>query len=167
MEERTEDGLLLFAYKSGSQGPTVYGRATLVRYLLRLAIFLSPHKQNKMSTPDATVPIGGAVITPGPYGGGEEGQDGGRRTRRGASVKQLKKMLKKAGLKTTGKKASLTKRAKKAHLKLVKKGGEGVMSSLAGRVLERGKEIARKELANDTGVGGRRRSRRSRGFRLF
>jgi hypothetical protein len=41
---------------------------------------------------------------------------GGRR--RGASVKTLKKMLKKAGLKTTGKKAALTRRAKKAHLKM-------------------------------------------------
>ena len=45
---------------------------------------------------------------------------GGRR-RRGASVKTLKRVLKKAGLKTTGKKAALTRRAKKAHLKL--KGG--------------------------------------------
>jgi hypothetical protein len=36
-------------------------------------------------------------------------------------VKTLKRVLKKAGLKTTGKKAALTRRAKKAHLKL--KGG--------------------------------------------
>jgi hypothetical protein len=48
------------------------------------------------------------------------GATGGRR-RRGASVKTLKRVLKKAGLKTTGKKAALTRRAKKAHLKL--KGG--------------------------------------------
>ena len=41
---------------------------------------------------------------------------GGRR--RGASVKTLKRALKKAGLKTTGRKAALTRRAKKAHLKL-------------------------------------------------
>jgi hypothetical protein len=34
----------------------------------------------------------------------------------GASVKTLKRMLKKAGLKTTGRKAALTRRAKKAHL---------------------------------------------------
>jgi ribosomal protein L6P/L9E len=40
---------------------------------------------------------------------------GGRR-RRGASVKTLKRVLKKAGLKTTGKKATLTRRAKKARL---------------------------------------------------
>ncbi len=45
--------------------------------------------------------------------------EGGRR--RGVSVKTLKRVLKKAGLKTTGRKAALTRRAKKAHLKL--KGG--------------------------------------------
>ncbi len=42
-------------------------------------------------------------------------QAGGRR-RSGASVKTLKKVLKKAGLKVTGKKAALTRRAKKARL---------------------------------------------------
>ena len=42
-------------------------------------------------------------------------QGGGRR---GASVKTLKRMLKKAGLKTSGRKAALTRRAKKAHLKV-------------------------------------------------
>jgi hypothetical protein len=37
-------------------------------------------------------------------------------------VKTLKKILKKAGLKTSGRKAALTRRAKKAHLKM--RGGE-------------------------------------------
>jgi hypothetical protein len=46
---------------------------------------------------------------------------GGRKVR-GATMKQLKKMLKAAGLKTTGRKAALTRRAKKAHLKM--KGGK-------------------------------------------
>ena len=41
-------------------------------------------------------------------------QAGGRR--HGASVKALKRVLKKAGLKTSGRKAALTRRAKKAHL---------------------------------------------------
>jgi hypothetical protein len=41
--------------------------------------------------------------------------------RRGVPVKTLKKLLKKAGLKTSGKKAALTRRAKKARLM---KGGE-------------------------------------------
>ena len=45
---------------------------------------------------------------------------GGRR--HGVSVKTLKRVLKKAGLKTTGRKAALTRRAKKAHLVL--KGGQ-------------------------------------------
>lgn len=49
------------------------------------------------------LPLGGSPITGG---------------RRGASVKTLKKLLKKAGLKTTGKKAALTRRVKKAHLKM-------------------------------------------------
>jgi hypothetical protein len=40
---------------------------------------------------------------------------------RGVSVKTLKRMLKKKGLKTTGRKAALTRRAKKA--KLMKGGG--------------------------------------------
>jgi ribosomal protein L6P/L9E len=38
--------------------------------------------------------------------------------RRGATVKTLKRVLKRAGLKTTGRKAALTRRAKKAHLKI-------------------------------------------------
>ncbi len=45
--------------------------------------------------------------------------NGGRRTRKskkGVSVKALKRTLKKAGLKVSGKKAALVKRAKKAHL---------------------------------------------------
>lgn len=57
------------------------------------------------------IPLSGAALG---------GQDGGRKrrgTRRhGMSVKALKRALKSKGLKTTGKKAALTKRAKKAHL---------------------------------------------------
>lgn len=49
------------------------------------------------------------VLSPAPV------QNGGRK-HRGMSVKALKKTLKKNGLKTTGKKAALTKRAKKARL---------------------------------------------------
>ena len=86
---------------------------------------------------------------------------GGKRTR-GASVKQLKKMLKKAGLKTTGKKASLTRRAKKAHLKLVKKGGQEA-DTTSGDV-KMGEEKLKETIPAE---GGRRRSRRSRGFKLF
>lgn len=40
-------------------------------------------------------------------------QQGGRKM----TVKAMKRMLKKAGLKTTGKRAALTRRVKKAHLK--------------------------------------------------
>jgi hypothetical protein len=89
---------------------------------------------------------------------GEETTEGGRRVRK-ATVKQLKKMLKKAGLKTTGKRAALTRRAKKAHLKM--KGGEVAVgpSTQAG-----GAALAPAPVGQ---AGGRRRSRRSRGFKLF
>ena len=58
-------------------------------------------------------------------------QDGGRRRSRkagkgGVTAKTMKKVLKKAGLKTTGKKAALTKRVKKAGLMKAAKGGEKV-----------------------------------------
>jgi len=43
-----------------------------------------------------------------------DGSSGGRRS--GIKAKTLRRMLKKAGLKTSGKKATLTKRCKKAHL---------------------------------------------------
>ena len=86
----------------------------------------------------ATVVPGGAA--------GEEVMQGGRRTR-GATAKQLKKMLKKAGLKTSGRKAALTRRAKKAHLKM------------RGGVVMEGDEPVEKPT-----MGARRRkSRRSRG----
>ena len=49
--------------------------------------------------------MGGAPVT---------GQEGGRR--KGVPVKTLKRMLKKAGLKVSGKKATLRARAKKARL---------------------------------------------------
>jgi len=60
-------------------------------------------------------------MSPAPLAGGR---------RHGATVKTLKKVLKRAGLKTTGKKATLTRRAKKARLmggqlsKAVEKAGE-------------------------------------------
>ena len=94
------------------------------------------------------------VVPGGPVDGVE--MKGGRRTR-GASVKQMKRMLKKAGLKTTGRKAALTRRAKKAHLKLRggAEGGPGVV------------EMNGEKLKDDV-VGARRRSRKSRGpFKLF
>ena len=74
-------------------------------------------------------------------------QAGGRR--RGASVKTLKRVLKAAGLKTTGKKAALTRRAKKAHLKL--RGG----AECEPPMVEKDGECVAPE-------GGRRRRRHSR-----
>lgn len=82
---------------------------------------------------------------------GEGALQGGKRVKK-ATVKQLKKMLKKAGLKTTGKRGALTRRAHKAHLKM--KGGEVLTPAFVP--------------GGSTQAAGRRRSRRSRrGFRLF
>jgi hypothetical protein len=67
-------------------------------------------------------------------------QKGGRRS--GVTVKALKRTLKKAGLKTSGKKATLRARAKKARLM----GGSDEKEEV---------------------MGGKRRSRKSRGFRLY
>jgi len=81
----------------------------------------------------------------------------GRKTR-GATKKQLQKMLKKAGLKSTGSKRALTRRAKKAHLKM--KGGE-VLKQQGGMLtplpLPGGQEGGKKKKG----------SRKSRGFKLF
>lgn len=91
----------------------------------------------------------------------EEKKEGGRRVR-GATVKQMKKMLKKAGLKTTGKKAALTRRAKKAHLKI--RGGANGEVVEGPATMKGGAALTPATVGQE---GGRRRSRRSRGFRLF
>jgi len=82
------------------------------------------------------------------------GQDGGRKrrgTRRhGMSVKALKRALKSKGLKTTGKKAALTKRAKKAHLL---RGGAPCATG----------QVSTAENPCDTVTGGRGRGRHMRG----
>jgi len=101
------------------------------------------------------VPPGGALET------GEEKMMGGRKVR-GATVKQMKKMLKKAGLKTTGKKATLTRRAKKAHLK-IRGGANGEV--VEGGAMKAGGAALTPASVNQTGA--RRRSRKSRGFKLF
>ena len=118
-------------------------------------IFLSPHKQNKMASTTEIIPPTEEVET------GEEKKMGGRKVR-GATMKQLKKMLKKAGLKTTGRKAALTRRAKKAHLKI--RGGA------AGEVVEGPATMKGGAALTPASVGqegGKRRKSRSRGFRLF
>jgi hypothetical protein len=70
------------------------------------------------------------------------------RRRSGASVKTLKRALKKAGLKVSGKKATLTRRAKKAHLKM--RGGADEEDDMG---------------VPPVATGARRR--KSRGLRLF
>jgi hypothetical protein len=103
-----------------------------------------------------------ALLTPAEVGA----QMGGKR--RGVPVKTLKKILKKAGLKTTGKKAALTRRAKKA--KLVKKGGndETKVADDAAKTAADIKDDIKEEIKDESKamLGGRRR-RKSRGFKLF
>ena len=74
------------------------------------------------------------MLSPHPFvpGGSDENMKGGAK-RRGVPVKTLKKLLKKAGLKTSGKKATLTRRAKKARLM---KGGIDGMQSSADKALD-------------------------------
>jgi hypothetical protein len=57
----------------------------------------------------------GTMEAPGRVGDPYMLSTGGRR---GVSAKKLKRALKKAGLKTTGRKAALSQRVKKAHLKV-------------------------------------------------
>ena len=92
------------------------------------------------------------TITPASYSGAK--QDGGKR--HGVSVKKLKRVLKKAGLKTTGKKATLRARAKKAHLKL--KGGADVDPEVKEQVAGAVEEMKEEETMD----AGRRHSRRHR-----
>jgi hypothetical protein len=95
---------------------------------------------------------------------GEEKETMGGRKVRGATSKQLKKMLKAAGLKTSGRKAALTRRAKKAHLKL--KGGKVVEGGLETVMSGGGSALTPASVGGQEG-GRRRRSRKSRGFKLF
>ena len=104
------------------------------------------------------------MLSPLPLSGVSDSMKGGAK-RRGVPVKTLKKLLKKAGLKTSGKKAALTRRAKKAHLM---KGGEEP-ELVPGAEMKAGMiSDAIKEEDAATGVAtGARRKRKSRGLRLF
>ena len=113
------------------------------------------------------------MLSPLPISGGEESMQGGAK-RRGVPVKTLKKLLKKAGLKTSGKKAALTRRAKKARL--MKGGNTGEMVADTTQIdkvktaeeeaAEAEEEAKRKEEeAKKAEMGGRKR-RKSRG-KLF
>jgi hypothetical protein len=92
------------------------------------------------------------TLTPASYGS----QAGGKR--HGVSVKKLKRVLKKAGLKTTGKKSTLTRRIKKAHLKL-RGGAEDVDKEVKEEVKDTAEDV--KEEESEKTEGGRRRSRRN------
>jgi hypothetical protein len=101
------------------------------------------------------------MLSPLPISGVSDSMKGGAK-RRGVPVKTLKKLLKKAGLKTSGKKAALTRRAKKARLM---KGGEShdLVPGAAAKAEEIKEEIKEEDKVD---MGGRKR-RKSRGFKLF
>jgi hypothetical protein len=111
------------------------------------------------------------ALTPHPFNsaGAEDSMKGGKR--RGVPVKTLKKLLKKAGLKTSGKKAALTRRAKKAKL-MMKGGTEGdvVLSSEPTKASceEEGKdfdEVQKKCIERPVNMGGRKgKSRGKKGM---
>jgi hypothetical protein len=86
-------------------------------------------------------------------------QAGGKRH---VTVKKLKKVLKKAGLKTSGKKSTLTRRVKKAHLKM-RGGAEDVAPEVKEQVAGAVEEI-KEEAAPAAGPmeAGRRRSRKGK-----
>jgi hypothetical protein len=96
------------------------------------------------------------TISPASVAGETKVQGGGKRG--GVSVKKLKRVLKKAGLKTSGKKATLTRRAKKAHLKL-RGGAEDVAPEVKEQLGGMVEEIKEEE----TPVGGRRSRRNGKG----
>ena len=109
------------------------------------------------------------MLSPHPFvsAGAEDSMKGGKR--RGVPVKTLKKLLKKAGLKTSGKKAALTRRAKKA--KLMMKGGvttegmeeEGI--SEADKALK--EEPGFKDDSMTTGKGRKGKSRGKKGMGVY
>lgn len=128
---------------------------------------------NTVASPDGShIPAAGATFTPM---GGAGGMYGGRRG--GLKTKTMRRMLKKAGLKTTGKKATLTRRMKKAHLRggslagTIVSGAEdpGVVAGgrrhrHRGGVLGFGDAGGTYPIkAGDVGTGGGRRRRRHRG----
>ena len=68
-----------------------------------------------VGVPQVTAVTNNGASTTGAIPASDISQAGGRR-RRGMSMKTMKRMLKKNGMKVSGKKSTLTKRMKKAHL---------------------------------------------------
>jgi hypothetical protein len=101
-------------------------------------------------------------LSPANVGGEITDSMKGGAKRRGVPVKTLKKLLKKAGLKTTGKKAALTRRAKKARLM---KGGES--HDLVPGAAAKAEEIKEEIKEEDAAAEGGRKRRKSRGLKLF
>jgi hypothetical protein len=106
------------------------------------------------------------MLSPLPISGGEitDSMKGGAK-RRGVPVKTLKKLLKKAGLKTSGKKAALTRRAKKARL--MKGGDSNTPPVIVDDALSKANDIKEEIKVDDAVDKGGRKRRKSRGFKLY
>jgi hypothetical protein len=104
------------------------------------------------------------MLSPLPISGGEESMKGGAK-RRGVPVKTLKKLLKKAGLKTSGKKAALTRRAKKARL--MKGGDSNTPPVIVENADKKANDIKEEIKEDDTVESGGRKRRKSRSFKLY
>ena len=88
-------------------------------------------------------------------------QAGGRRHR--VTVKKMKKALKKAGLKTTGKRSTLTRRIKKAHLKM--RGGNDADPEAKDEIKEVNEEVKQEDDVETGAAEGGRRRRSRKGSR--
>ena len=95
-------------------------------------------------------------------------EEGGRRHHRhGITAKKLKKVLKKAGLKVSGKVGTLKARARKAHL--MRGGGSGAVQLLSPAGVDAGAPAAggRRRTHKHHRHGGKRHTRKHRGVKWF
>jgi hypothetical protein len=123
--------------------PSGVSRLLLTARTARVAVVVKPVSRAVFLSVKEQMPL---ITTPQPLSGGR---------RHGASVKTLKSLLKKAGLKTTGRKAALTRRAKKAHL-MSKRGGNDEEPTTTP-VQEPTKEELAAAKGDENSAGGRRR----------
>ena len=82
MEDRTEDRVLLFAYKGRCEGSAIYCRASCLRYLLSLINCMRP--KNKQMSSVAKLYGGNPGLSPAPVGG--------RRRRMSRATRRMRRM---------------------------------------------------------------------------
>lgn len=82
MEDRTEDRMLLFAYKGRCEGSAIYRGASCLRYLLSLINCMRP--KNKQMSSVAKLYGGNPGLSPAPVGG--------RRRRMSRATRRMRRM---------------------------------------------------------------------------